>query len=101
MRPLSSWNPSTEEPTAKSAALAAAQDEGIPLGEWFKRQILQDFEANKPTRNIAETLDHLDRLTRGLTDRLGSVEEHVQADPLRNAVKKLHDGLAKLNAESM
>ncbi len=99
MRPQSSWNLSNVSPDARTAASAAAQSEGISLGEWLTRQILAEFQAQESTRDLAQSLDRLDDQMLGLAERLNEIEEQVQASALRDAIEKLHDGLTRLNTE--
>ena len=69
------------------------------MGEWLTRQILAEFQAQETRRDLAQSLDRLDDQMIGLTERLNEIEEHVQANALRDAIEKLHDGLTRLNNE--
>lgn len=83
---------------ARDAAQAAARREGLSVGEWLTRRILKRFsELNvREQESALVTLrDHVNQLA----ERLDRVEVDSHAEPMREALKKLHQGLTRLNDE--
>jgi localization factor PodJL len=83
---------------ARDAAQAAARREGLSVGEWLTRRILKRFsELN--AREQEGAFIALRNHVAGLADRLEQFEGQSRAEPMRDALKKLHQGLARLNDE--
>jgi len=83
---------------ARDAAQAAARREGLSVGEWLTRRILRRFsELN--AREQADTFVALRNHVAELSGRLDRFEGQSHAEPMREALKKLHQGLARLNDE--
>ncbi len=176
MQPELPWNLVGIPPEAREAARAAARREGLSIGEWLTRRIVQSFadgeqptwhqsayraveesmsppapsretddmlahvsrtendaqnayrrieeqlrgmarrleqtershsensramskaatEINIASREQSQAFDQLGAQVMNLADRLGKVERAASADPLRDAVKGLHQGLGRL-----
>src|SRR5215469_9695746 len=83
---------------ARDAAQAAARKEGLPVGEWLTRRILKRFsELN--VREQEDAFLTLRNHVAQLADRLDRFEMDSRAEPMREALKKLHHGLTRLNDE--
>src|SRR5437016_155371 len=83
---------------ARDAAQAAARREGLSVGEWLTRRILKRFsELN--VREQEDAFVTLRNHVAELADRLDHFESHARAEPMREALKKLHQGLTRLNEE--
>ncbi|MGH6889239.1 MAG: hypothetical protein ACREHF_08595 [Rhizomicrobium sp.] len=83
---------------ARDAAQAAARREGLSLGEWLTRRILKRYSE----LSLQEREDEFNKLGHRITevsDRLGHVEGSFRSEPLREAVKKLHQGLGRLSTD--
>ncbi|HLY04507.1 MAG TPA: hypothetical protein VKR31_02055 [Rhizomicrobium sp.] len=83
---------------ARDAAQAAARREGVSVGEWLTRRILKRFsELN--VREQEDAFVALRNHVAQLADRLDRVEVDSRGEPMREALKKLHHGLTRLNDE--
>src|SRR5437016_5148682 len=83
---------------ARDAAQAAARREGLSVGEWLTRRILKRFsELNM--REQEEAFIALRKHVAELADRLERFEDRSRAEPMREALKRLHQGLTRLNDE--
>jgi localization factor PodJL len=83
---------------ARDAAQAAARKEGLSVGEWLTRRILKRFsELN--VREQEDAFVALRNHVAELADRLERFEDRSRAEPMRDALKKLHQGLTRLNDE--
>lgn len=83
---------------ARDAAQAAARREGLPVGEWLTRRILKRFsELN--SREQEEAFVALRNHVTQLAARLDRAEEDSRAEPMREALRKLHQALTRLNEE--
>jgi localization factor PodJL len=83
---------------ARDAAQAAARREGLTVGEWLTRRILKRFsELN--AREQEDAFVALRNHVAELADRLDRFEGHARAEPMREALVKLHQGLTRLNEE--
>lgn len=83
---------------ARDAAQAAARREGLSVGEWLTRRILRRFsELN--LRDQEDAFAVLRNHVAQLADRLDRFEDGSRGEPMREALKKLHQGLARLNDE--
>src|SRR5579862_3262566 len=83
---------------ARDAAQAAARREGIPVGEWLTRRILKRFSelnVREQEDSFVALRDHVAQLA----DRLNRFEADSRGEPMRDALKKLHQGLSRLNDE--
>src|SRR5690348_14362437 len=83
---------------ARDAAQAAARREGVSVGEWLTRRILKRFSE----LNIREQEDAFIALRKHvaeLADRLERFEDRSRVEPMREALKRLHQGLTRLNDE--
>ncbi|HEY3776593.1 MAG TPA: hypothetical protein VGL35_00900 [Rhizomicrobium sp.] len=80
---------------ARDAAQAAARREGLPLGEWLTRRILKRYsELNSQERE--EAFSQLGHRVSEVTGRLEHLEIEFRSAPMREAIKKLHQGLGRL-----
>src|SRR4029077_3498639 len=80
---------------ARDAAQAAARREGVSVGEWLTRPILKRFsELN--SREQEESFVALRNHVAELSDRIDRFEGS-RTEPMREALKKLHQGLTRLN----
>ena len=92
------WSLVDIPPDARDAAQAAARREGVPVGEWLTRRILRRFsELN--VREQEDSFVLLRNHVAELADRLDRFEGHARAEPMREALQKLHQGLTRLNDE--
>src|SRR5438477_5263544 len=83
---------------ARDAAQAAARKEGLSVGEWLTRRILKRFsELN--AREQEEAFVALRNHVAELADRLDRFEGQARAEPMREALIRLHQGLTRLNEE--
>jgi localization factor PodJL len=83
---------------ARDAAQAAARREGVSVGEWLTRRILKRFsELNM--REQEDAFVALRKHVAELTDRLERFEDRSRVEPMREALKRLHQGLTRLNDE--
>src|SRR5579862_5650117 len=83
---------------ARDAAQAAARREGLSVGEWLTRRILRRFSE----LNVREQQDSFVALRNHvaeLSERLDRFEGQSRSDPMREALRKLHQGLTRLNEE--
>ncbi|HWE06861.1 MAG TPA: hypothetical protein VG274_09145 [Rhizomicrobium sp.] len=89
------WNLVGIPADARDAARAAALREGLSIGDWLTRRILRSFSE----LNFHEHEESFDRLSDNLielSDRLERIENRADAEPMREAVKALHQGLSRL-----
>src|ERR1700688_4029190 len=90
-----SWNLVGIPADARDAARAAALREGLSIGEWLTQRILKSCsDFNFPEQE--ENFDRLGSRLMELTERLARVEARVDAEPMREAAKVLHQGLSRL-----
>ena len=83
---------------ARDAAQAAARREGLSVGEWLTRRILKRFsELNM--REQEDAFVALRKHVAELADRLDRFEDRSPVEPMREALKRLHQGLTRLNDE--
>src|SRR5580704_17280644 len=83
---------------ARDAAQTAAHREGLSLGEWLTRRILKRYsELNSQEREDA--FNQLGNLITELAGQLEEFETRFRAEPLRDAVRKLHQGLERLTQD--
>jgi localization factor PodJL len=83
---------------ARDAAQAAARREGLSVGEWLTRRILRRFsELN--AREQEDAFVQLRNHVAQLAYRLDLFEGQAKSEPMREALVKLHQGLARLNEE--
>ena len=90
------WNLVGIPTDARDAARAAALREGLSIGDWLTRRILRSFSE----LNFHEQEESFDRLSDRLMElsgRLERVETRADAEPMREAVKALHQGLSRLS----
>jgi len=98
MRYEAAWNLVGIPDDAKDAAQIAARKAGMSVGEWLTKNVLSSLEdikipaEGRPRANLSGQLAEL-------SHRLREFEEESDSEPLREAVKKLHDGLSRLAAE--
>ncbi|HEY2445805.1 MAG TPA: hypothetical protein VGI20_08735 [Rhizomicrobium sp.] len=90
------WNLVGIPPDARDAARAAALREGLSIGEWLTRRILKNF-SDIDFHEQEQSLDRLGGELMVLSKRLQRVEGRAEAEPMREAVKVLHQGLSRLN----
>ncbi|HEX3651808.1 MAG TPA: tetratricopeptide repeat protein [Rhizomicrobium sp.] len=118
MQPELPWNIAGIPAETREAVRAAARREGLSLGEWMTRQILGGFpdasvngsgdrsltgfpeHSTLPAEaaSLGERPEVLERTiarVNALAERLSRVELQVQSDPMREAVKALHQGLSR------
>ena len=98
MKPNESWELVGIHSNAREAARAAARRAGVSVGEWLTERILGDL-SGQGVREQDETYDELVGHISELTTRLRDVEDQIHADSMREAVKKLHQGLSRLANE--
>lgn len=91
-----SWSLADIPSNARDAAKAAALREGLSVGEWLTRRILKRF-SEMSTREQEEAFNDLANRIGELNDRLDQFENKSRVEPLREAVKKLHQGMARLS----
>ncbi|HEX3431586.1 MAG TPA: hypothetical protein VHT03_11930 [Rhizomicrobium sp.] len=83
---------------ARDAAQAAARREGLSVGEWLTKRILRRFsELN--VREQEDSFLMLRNHVAELAERLDRFQGQSYAEPMREALKKLHQGLTRLNDE--
>ena len=98
MKPNDSWELVGIHSNAREAARAAARRAGVSVGEWLTQRILGNLSGQN-VREQDETDDDLINHISELTTRLQDVEDQVHAGSMREAVKKLHQGLSRLAKE--
>lgn len=98
MRYEAAWNLVGIPSDAKDAAQAAAREAGVSVGEWLTRNILSSLEDIKIPDQTHPRVQLSGQLAE-LSDRLREFEQQSDSEPLREAVKKLHEGLSRLANE--
>jgi TPR repeat protein len=98
MRYEAAWNLVGVPDDAKDAVQIAAREAGLSVGEWLTRNILTSLEDIK-IPDDKRPRGHLSTQLAELSSRLREFEEQSDSEPMRDAVKKLHEGLSRLAAE--
>lgn len=94
----SSWSLMDIPLDARDAAQAAARREGLSLGEWLTRRILKRY-SELSAQEREDSFNRLGHRVTEVADRLDRLEGSARSEPLREAVKKLHQGLSHLSAD--
>lgn len=94
----SSWSLMDIPLDARDAAQTAARREGLSLGEWLTRRILKRY-SELSVQEREEAFNELGHRVTEVSDRLDRVEGSDRSAPLREAIKKLHQGLGRLSAD--
>lgn len=94
----SSWSLMDIPLDARDAAQAAARREGLSLGEWLTRRILKRY-SELSAQEREDAFNRLGHRVTEVADRLDRLEGSSRSEPLREAVKKLHQGLSHLSAD--
>ena len=93
-----SWSLADIPSNARDAAKAAALREGLSIGEWLTRRILKRF-SEMTSREQEEAFNDLAVRLGELKERLEHIENRSHTEPMRDAVKKLHQGMERLSEE--
>jgi localization factor PodJL len=83
---------------ARDAAQVAAHREGLSLGEWLTRRILKRY-SELSAQEREDAFNQLGHRITEVSGRLDHLEGATRSEPLREAVKKLHQGLGRLSSD--
>jgi localization factor PodJL len=92
------WSLGDVPAKARDAALRSARDEGIPIGEWMTRQILEGF-SELDAQGVQQSPDDVGERPTALPRRLNLTEPDHDTGALRDALSGILDGFLKLKTE--